>query len=105
MRPAAVWLVVAAIALVAASAATVYWYQGQLPDRVAACGRTYGHTTGSVGAGPFDLANLRQVEPDVARVKELPRGRELWASPRCGLGVFVRVGDDKFLGYGLLGGP
>jgi hypothetical protein len=104
MRRVRVRWIVVALALTFTAAYT-YRYAGRTPERVDACGRTFGHTEGSVGAGPFTLDDVKAHEPQVRLVRELSRGRELWASPGCGLGVFVRVGDDRFLGYGLLGGP
>ena len=77
-----------------------------VPGRIEACGRTFGHKDGSVGAGPFKLAEIQKVEGgNLQRIRTLGMGREVWARPGCGLGVFLKVGDDRFLGYGLLGGP
>ena len=99
------WLVPVLLAVLVAGAAGTYWLRHRVPDRVDACGRTFGHHAGAVGAGPFTLREVRIADPEVRRLKELPRGRELWVSPACGLGVYVRVSQDAFLGYGLLGGP
>jgi hypothetical protein len=88
-----------------------WWHQ--LPDRVDACGRTYGHTPGAVGGGPFTLAEVRDSRPRLQIVGKYRR-YELWGErfpeprkgrPACGLGIYLRDGDDAFLGYGLLGGP
>jgi hypothetical protein len=102
-RSVLVW-VIAGLTCALLVGSLAYWYQGRRPDRVEVCWRTFGHTDGSVGAGPFTLREIKAQEPDIRRVRTMARGRELWASPGCGLGVFVRVGEDRFLGYGLLGG-
>ena len=76
-----------------------------VPDRVHACARDYGHQDGAVGVGPYTLAELRRHEGnDIAKIKSVD-GREVWAHTPCGLGIFLRVDEDRFLGYGLVGGP
>jgi hypothetical protein len=104
MRRRAIWLGGALAILVVGVGTSLYQHQS-IPDRVQACGREYGHKDGTAGAGPFTLAELRQRE-GVDLAKRTTAGRyEVWAHPRCGLGVFLRTDRNRFLGYGLLGGP
>ena len=76
-----------------------------IPDRVHACGRDYGHTDGTEGAGPFTLAQLKRREGSDLSKRTTAGKYEVWTHPECGLGVFLRTGTDRFLGYGLIGGP
>lgn len=82
------------------------WPLADRPELVHACGRDYGHTDGSAGAGPFTKAYVVAEHAKKIKSWRTLRGeREVWATSPCGTGVFVRTGADRFLGYGLLGGP
>lgn len=82
------------------------WPWQDHPDRVHTCGRDFEHADGATGAGPYTEAYV--VAQGAKQVRSWPtlRGeRAIWAASPCGLGVFVRTGADRFLGYGLVGGP
>jgi hypothetical protein len=98
--------------LLGIGAGSYFWWD-QPPRRVEACGRTYGHTSGAVGAGPFSLAEIRVSQPKLQIVGNFRR-HEIWGErspeprdgrPECGLGIYLRDGEDAYLGYGLVGGP
>lgn len=80
------------------------WQSG--PDRIVACDREFGHQDGAIGAGPLTKAYVVERGAHfVSTVKTLQGRREIWAVPSCGVGIYLRTGDDSFLGYGLIGGP
>jgi hypothetical protein len=93
---------VAALLAVGAVLAYRFW---PVPSRIDACGRAFGHRDGSLGAGPFTFAQVRARDAGLVKIRDLKLGREVWAHPGCGLGIYLRTGDNRFLGYGLLGGP
>ena len=81
-----------------------------LPDRISICGRDW--TRDSLDRRPSrsELLALYGVEPTLvdplpfAPCPEGPCAVGL-RSPPCDTVVFVRVGEDAYLGYDLVGGP
>lgn len=105
MRPRWRLAAVVSVALLVGAVCIVAYRYDSVPDRVHACGRDYGHKDGAVGAAPLTLTELRRQEgDDVAKIKSVD-GREVWAHATCGLGIFLRVDEDRFISYGLVGGP
>lgn len=82
------------------------WPWQDRPDRVHACGRDFEHADEAIGAGPFTKTYVvAHAAKEIQSWPTLRGKREVWASSPCGTGVYVRTGSDRFLGYGLLGGP
>ena len=100
-------VVIAAIALQGPGATSIHGLFG-LPERVNVCGRQY-HGPGS---GPQTLASIRAdgIEPvlvDTGPLAPCPAGActTVAMDTGCATVVFVRVGDDAYVSYELLGGP
>lgn len=83
-----------------------------VPDRISVCGRDFARTEGTVGSRTYTLAYVRNDgSRHLGDVATFRGSKEIWGRPEatdgtgCGLGVYLRTGEDSFVSYGLLGGP
>jgi hypothetical protein len=79
----------------------------KLPDRIHVCGRDY-HGPGS--ARTLDMIRMDGIEPvlvDTGVLAPCPAGActTVATVSGCATVVYVRVGDDAYVAYELLGGP
>jgi hypothetical protein len=81
-----------------------------LPERISICGRDWERDSLDRRSGRSELLALYGVEPtpvDPLPFAPCPEGPCAVGlrSPPCDTVVFVRVGEDAYLGYELVGGP
>jgi hypothetical protein len=99
-------LVVAAVTLQGPGATSIHAI-ARLPDRVHVCGRSY---RGPGSARPIAAIRLDGIEPvlvDTGPLAPCPVGActTVALSSGCATVVYIRVGDDAYVPYELLGGP
>jgi hypothetical protein len=108
MRRRAAGLAVAVVAMMAGCAAPVVYEAAMLPAELELCGRQWQRDVLDRRLSSVEIRAMQEVEPAVVeRLDRCPPGActEVAQAGGCYTVIYVRVGQDAYLGYSVQGGP